>query len=510
MDTSEEMRSSTAGDQYREYANLPKLLNRFSFREKMAIATLHSSAAILFGQKMRSNAQYKGVLPWCIETFVMLSMEAKEYSNNDFRGKNEKKFLKMCDAIWDATSVLLEMPCGRFDFIDTFMAVTGLTQFHTQEFSWIRRYRYWRVFCDNSEPVCMEDVFTSKMGTKYEDYLLLGHMLQILFVAQGDLNAGAIPQGVLYYLLYKRFPEAASRLKITRTAYVELQKRFAANSDDPRKYVYSLRPSYQYAFVEDGDSIYFPLPHLLNENVTSALFYRLTDGDDTLRGIIGKNIWEKYLLRLIENTGIYQEVYPEQIYRHNGSNSQSPDVLARQGQDVLFIDSKSTVPNIGIRLLDAESYEKNIGIVADNVVKLYKQIKRFKKYNPFKGDVSDTVDNYWGIVVVLEDSYIRRVRYFEKARSALKIEENTAEWNWLITHIKVVSLYEIERISLWGYSVIDACKESLGNDPFNYIFMGFPTQGGGVINPEFLDFRETIEEKTLQLVSEMEEAGIIC
>ncbi len=182
MDIDERTHFGIVKDQFEQYSNLPKLLKRFSFREKMAIATIHSSSAILFHKKMHSDMQYTGVLPWCIETFVMLSMEAKEYSNNGFRGRNQKKFLKMCNAIWDESSILSETPCGRFSALDAFLAVTCLTQFHQQELPLIRQYRYWHVFCNSTEPVYMKDIFKSKTGAEYEDFLLLGKMLQILFM----------------------------------------------------------------------------------------------------------------------------------------------------------------------------------------------------------------------------------------------------------------------------------------------------------------------------------------
>lgn len=87
-------------DQYYHYENLPILLKRFSFDEKMRIASIYSRQSILFNQKFRNQSDRIGVLPWCIETFVMLAMEAREYTNGNFIGKNEKKFKKMCSAIW--------------------------------------------------------------------------------------------------------------------------------------------------------------------------------------------------------------------------------------------------------------------------------------------------------------------------------------------------------------------------------------------------------------------------
>ena len=58
MDTSEELEKrdvSKENDQYCQYENLPLLLKRFSFQEKMGIATIYSSHDILFGSDMRKN-----------------------------------------------------------------------------------------------------------------------------------------------------------------------------------------------------------------------------------------------------------------------------------------------------------------------------------------------------------------------------------------------------------------------------------------------------------------------
>lgn len=508
LDELEERDASKEHDQYCQYPNLPVLLKRFSFEEKMGIAAFFSSRVILFGSDMQKRSK-NDALPWCLETFVMLSIEAREYTEGSFDGKNRNKFIKMYNAIWEASDIVIKTPCGRFDIIDTYVAATALNQFHMQEVPWIRQYRYWNVFNDESGPARMKAVFNQKMGTDYEDYLLLGHLLQVLFIAQANSKSMVIPQKTLHYLLNVRFPEAATHLRITRAEYIDLQRKFIAGSADPYKYVYSLSPSYQYTFVEEGDSIYFPLPHLINQNVTSSLLYRLTEGDNVLRNQMGKHIWEKYLFNLVSEAGVYQEVFPEQLYVYSGSNSHSPDVLARQNEDVLFIDSKSTVPNIGIRLLDADSYEDNIRIVAENIVKLYKQMHRFDRYNPFAGTVSKDMNDYWGIVVVLEDAYIRRVRYFEKAREDLNIQDNSDEWAWLTEHIKVVSLYEIERVCLAGCSLVDACREAYKDDPFYFTFMGFPPKGSKFSNKGYLEFRKMLDDKVMDIIEEMRENGAI-
>lgn len=505
----EELNTKEASDQYCQYGRLPVLLKRFSFSEKMRMASIDSSHAILFGKNMQKESERTHAFPWCLETFVMLAMEAQEYASGDFRGKNKRKFIKMCDAIWNAPAIVTQLPCGRFDFLDVFMAVTALNQFQIQESPWIRKYRYWQIFNNDSAPVQLKTLFAQKMGAPYEDFMLLGHVLQVLFIAQANSKAFIIPTEALRYLLYIRFPEAAKQLKITRSEYVALQQKFAEDSDDPYRYVYSLCPSYQYAFVEEGSSIYFPLPHLLNQCVTSSLLYRLTEGDNDLRDQIGKHVWENYLLKLIAATGVYQEVFPEQPYTYLGSDSHSPDVLARQGNNVLFIDSKSTVPALGIRLFNPDSYEDNIRIIAENIKKIYNQLHRFNHYNPFSGEVSSDKNDYWGIVVVLEDAYIKRARYFEAARELLKIQSDSAEWFWMISHIRVMSLYEIERICLGGNSIIDACRETAKDDYFNFAFTGYPPNGSTFANENYRVFREMYDSKVMGIIEDMKNQGAL-
>ena len=105
-------------DQYCQYEKLPILLKRFSFEEKMRMATIHSSRAILFNRNFRKSNR-AGVLPWCLETFVMLAMEAQEYAAGDFGGKNERKFIKMCNAIWDASPIADQVPDGKRNHDDS-------------------------------------------------------------------------------------------------------------------------------------------------------------------------------------------------------------------------------------------------------------------------------------------------------------------------------------------------------------------------------------------------------
>lgn len=490
-------------DQYERYDRLPTLLKRYSFEEKMRIANVNSSDGIMFVRNIREKKSI--VFPWCIETFVMLSMEAKEYDNGDFRGKNNRKAMKMFNAIWKATSEILDRTCGRFEFTDTFLSVTLLNQFKVQEIDGILKYRYWYVFGQNFDGVPLKDIFEEKLGTFYEEYLLFGEILEAIFLAKSDHGYISIPNKILEYILFDRFVEIAKHMIITRDDYVSLQHKYIKDVDDPYIYVYSLCPSVQYPLVEADKEIYFPLPHLLIQSVTSSLMYRITEGDDSLRRKIGKCVWEQYLYDIINESGCYEEVFREQKYWKSGAEALSPDVMAKCGKEILFLDSKSTVPSVGIRILEADDYERNIEQVGKYIAKLAKQIWNFKEYNPFKGEASIDKADHWGVVVVQEDSYLRRQFYYENARGHLKMQEDSPEWKWVVDHIKVASLYEVEKISLSGHSVLDACKVCFDLDPYAYPFSGYLKEEFMFVNKKAKEFTEAHYEKVDELLKEMME-----
>ena len=248
---------------------------------------------------------------------------------------------------------------------------------------------------------------------------------------------------------------------------------------------------------------------MLTKSVTSSLFYRITEGNNILRSKIGKHILESYLFEIISTSNVYDEVYQEKKYRYSGSEASSPDIMARHAESVLFLESKSTVPSLGIRLLDSDSYESNIKKISDYMVQLYRQILRFKSYNPFQGEISSDRDNYWGIVVVLEDAYIPRQLYYEKAQEILQLSADSIEWMWFLTHIKIASLYEIERLSFTKLNIIDACKNIFKDDPYIYPFVGYPKYDAPLQNEELLSFKQDLHTKIRSVLNEIHEAGIL-
>ena len=171
------------------------------------------------------------------------------------------------------------------------------------------------------------------------------------------------------------------------------------------------------------------------------------------------------------------------------------------------MDSKSTVPSIGIRILKEYAIKRHIEAVAENIAKMYNQINRFKYYNPFKGEVSSDRNDYWGVVVVLEDSFISRDFYYKKAREMVKEEMSDVEFEWMRAHIKVASLYDIEHISLTGQSIIDVCREAAEDQGTSYSFPRILAKKTTMKSVKYLEFIESLKRDFAELVYELEREG---
>ena len=114
----------------------------------------------------------------------------------------------------------------------------------------------------------------------------------------------------------------------------------------------------------------------------------------------------------------FDEVLPEQKYIQNHTDSNTPDVLVRSGSHYLFFESKSAVPSNGVRVFEQDAIDKHINKLANAVGQLYKQIQNFNNgvYYPFSNQrpTDFSLDNIWGIVSVMEDSFANRKQIYDK------------------------------------------------------------------------------------------------
>lgn len=487
---------------YYSYSDIGRLLNRYSFEEKLRICHKYSRKLVEANGAINIEKMMKLPYPWELETFLLFCITSnKEYKNNDFRSKNENKFINIINAIRD----YVPQNMGESE-LAMMLTSLGLNQFYLQESLYYRLFKYRYIFNFKNENVDVREYFIEKFGTDFNEFMELGYFLNTIYsiADKYDINQ------IVNYALNEIYPNAYAALLVTRDEYIRQLKLV---TDNPGLYIYCLRPSYTYAFIQEKNHVYFPLPHLIMRNITSSLFYRMTQNNDSLRQKIGKQVLENYLYELLKNSRTYDEIFKEVDYEESKHDTgKSLDVLLREKDQYLLVDSKSSVPSIGLRIMDKGSFNKTINIMGKIIVQVYNQLtKAFGiKYNPFKSDIKITKENIWGIAVILEDNYILRDRIYENAAQKLKIEIGSPEYIWMSNHIKIVSFYEIERFSLIGASIVESLIEQEKSGDYNsFSLVNLPHCQHKIVNQDYIKFRDENSERFIKTVRKLSDNGLI-
>lgn len=285
-----------------DYMKLPSILQRHKFEEKLQLAEKYSRKLMKPEVHGNTSKLRELLLPWKLECFVSLSIKAVEWKYDDL---DESYFIKIMNGIRDAYHPELQKRKESTQFSLWFMMVTAATQFDYSESFWHKLYRCAYYFSYISDKINMPEEFLKKFGMDYQSVMTFSLALWIMYIA----DAKDVAQGKKELL--ERYPQIVSLLTMSRDSFiVELD----SLTSDPMDYIYCLRPSYSFPFVSYKDVTYLPLPHLLLRASTSSLMFRLTDGNDALREIVGLEVLESYLFDILSHYPEFEHIEKEIIY----------------------------------------------------------------------------------------------------------------------------------------------------------------------------------------------------
>lgn len=447
----------------------------------------------------------KEILPWELETFLIFAVEAVEYQDADIMEKNERKFQEVINAIrgQDSTERLRE--AGQGDFATQLIMHYGMLQFDLQEQQEYKyfRYNYFFNYLNEEENVNISREFGRKFGVSYDKVWQLGVALNVFISSH-------IATKEMVEFIFQSYNDVVQLLTITREDFRSQISSYAHSIED---YEYCLRPSYTFPFLlEENGSRYLPLPHLLYRATTSSFLYRFTENDSEMRTRIGFYVVESYLMKILVDSKAYEEVLSERKYLYNHTECKTPDAMIRIGDAYLFIESKSAVPPMLIRIFDQDALEKHIKQLAEGLLQLYKQLKnfiggQFYYFNKEKPTVINP-DNIWGIVSVLEDSFIKRELIYVRFAQLAGLTLDSQDYSWVITHIKIVSLHDIEKHAFVGSNILGQLI-STSETVSAYDFTLAQTESGVIINDSLLTFKKQMAFAVGTLAEKMQTAGII-
>lgn len=471
-----------------DYLRLPTILKRYKFEDKLHQAEVYSRKLMNPDVQGNPSKVREQLLPWELECFVSLAIKAVEWKYDDL---DKSSFIQIMNGIRAAYHPALQKKAGSEQFVRWFMMVTSATQFDYSESYWHKLYRYTYYFSYVSEKINMPEEFQKKFGIDFQSVISFSLALWMMYITEvKDVSLGKKE-------LMSKYPQVVSLFTMSRDSFIAELDSLAS---DPMDYVYCLRPSYSFPFVKYKEDTYLPLPHLLIRASTSSLMFRLTDGNDELRKVVGNEVLESYLFHLISTCPEFEHIEKEIVYTKGKlQNQRSADVMTNIGDQIICFDSKSFAPKVALRIFSEEAYSAELIRLGKAVKQMYEQIhnKFGVEYTPFDVSVNENRSNIWGIVVVLENPFIPLDDIYAEAARQLKMNLNAAEYEWLKGHVGIVALSAIEYQIFSSEDILSVVKQNASTKCYNdYWFSNMKPTG------EFDGMKE-FKEKQIDSITQL-------
>lgn len=477
-----------------EFDKIPTVLKRYSFSSKMEIAFRYSRDVINCNGINYNLISQGYPAPWDLETFTMMSIITQEWTNNKFSFPHDTVFSRIMTTIRDFVPSRLEKEEDANEKLHNYLMAVGLVQFDIQKNIYAQLYRYWKIFSFQNDFIDMPQLFHNRFKVDYSEVIKFAVFLWEY------LTSPELPIQENYIeIIQKKWPIPIELLTISRSEYI---KELNSISTDLENYIFCLRPSYSFPFIEYNNKLYLPLPHVIVRAVTSSLLFRLTDQNNELQKQIGKHVLEQYLFDLI-NGQDFDEVLSEKTYSIGHNNDQkTSDVMARRGNFVIFFDSKSFSPKRDIRIIDKPAIEKDINRLAKGCSQMYKQLRYYfqKKYNFFNCNNNIPLENRFGLVVVKEYPRFKLEQIYISAAQTLQINLESEEYKWLCSNIGIVEIDDIEKFCFVNADMLSSLiNRRKSSDIYNHCLTEEQTNLN-VQHEEYLDFCKKLEDSAVNSI----------
>lgn len=433
-----------------------KKLKEYPFVEKMGFCQKYATY-IMEPSQLNFIEKTNAIYPWELEIFAEFSLFADaNYATKSIKTDKESEFIKIINVIRNYQHPFLKARTNM-DFANAFIMVTGLQQFKPQENILDRLYRYNYFWNFINDKINMPKVFTDNFqGLTYSNFLELG----VLIFFYASLN---YPTAKIIRYLVAKHKNVVDFLKIPREKYKKLQKQKIDDNFENTIYGFNyLRP---YPFIEFQEHYFLPLPYLIIDSITDSLLTRVTYDNNSIRETIGKEVAQSYVETIFKETSIYDEVLPESEYYKGKIKFDTPDILIRKNSYFCLIDTKLSTPKLELRKFNQQAVEKTVLQYAKYVIQVYNRVKDFYNgaFYPFTDTIKVEQNNSFGIVALLEDSYISRRQIYEKVFNELNIDSESDEAIYIKTHIKITNFRDLELFAFRSLDIFLALTKKAEN-----------------------------------------------
>lgn len=446
------------------------------------------------------------IYPWELEVFAELSLFADAPTARCSFSNSDEAFINIINKIRNYQHPFLQKQ-KNIDFANAFMMVSGLQQFKVQENILDRLYRYNYFWNFVNDKINMPKIFSEHFnGMAYSEFRDLG--LLVFFYASLKY-----PTAQIIRALISKYKTAVDFLRITREEYK--QKQSEKIDDNFENVIFGFNYLRPYPFVECKEVLFLPLPYLIIDAVTESLLTRVTMDNNSLREKIGKEVAQTYIEEIFKEGNIYNEVVPECEYWIGKNKIDSPDISLRKGNQVCFIDTKLSTPKLEIRKFNSKAIDDTISKYAKNIIQMYNRIKDFNNasFYPFEDKLSIAKEDVFGVVALLEDSYISRRQIYPEVFKQIGISADSEEAKYIMSNIKITGFRDLEVFAFRSHDIFVALNKKK-NHPEDWNDMGifdsllYKDDTYSVL-PSVDDFTKKSKDLLMESIDELAALGII-
>lgn len=384
-----------------------------------------------------ANELASRILPSELERITLIALL---YCDDEKHNLPHRFFLNFAESIRNAIPSKLKSQRNNPNFVKYLLASQGGLQFRYQNSIHILLTRYYFYFSYKSKKLDMEKIIKDKLGIEWERMLCFCYLCFGLFCMQ---------KKVLDEGLINIFEREINAICCDKEDICERIRRFAKNEED---LLTCFSPLVQYPFVKYNERLFLPLLYDVVPACTSSIIFRITENDNSLREIIGKEVYEEYLYQTIFESGLFDEVEKERVYRSAKGEQRTEDVMCKKDDYYFLFDSKSFSPKTRGMTFDENSIDDDINRLSESLVQMYEHVTlKFGKEYKLINDNRDIDSQFvYGCVVIPEHLTYLCDDVFKMAANNLGIQLETKEYKWFVKHIDICPISKIEEHCLLG------------------------------------------------------------
>jgi len=457
-----------------------KELLKYSFESKMCICQIHASKIMNGSEVDMKEAIRLNLMPWEIEAFTLFSIIYNDSSVN--KRISESEFAYIITQIRNYWHPELSIAEKNGVYPEIFAMISLLQQSPVQGLFLQKLFRYRYLFTFNNDKLDLKKIFEDKYDVPYTEYEEFAFALFLLNSRTDNIPRCIYETPDKLMKVYQR-EKVLSHLSIFREKYEkEIRSFYKGREED---YYYGLKLQYIWPLIIDDGYYYNPSPYLVINAITESMINQLTEGNNALRSDIGKEALESYLYDIVKELPTITWVSKEKEYWVDKNRHLTSDVLVGEEDFFTFYDTKSLSPSIKIRQFNKKEIEHNIDMYADAIKEIYYQVYWYER-GKFSLDKDYKKENIYGVAVVQEDSFVSRDKIYNRVFEKIaedQIDITTEERDYIHSHIKVVSLNQVEKMILQNTSFLVCLKGQVDNkdnwDDLNFVI---PTIENGMLS----------------------------